>query len=135
MHSEQNQNPTSPIKLEQEELSDCSPIEPEVDFNRSRTWNQTELYALAAFLFFNAAKFSSEKTKKKWKIFKIMSLFVQTRNINQCRTYTHKLFKTFKDIRSINNFLRDSLPNYATVIPTLKNRNLKIFSELPLSDT
>ena len=104
------------------------------DFNRSRTWNQTELYALAAFLYFNADKLTSEKSKKKWKIFKFMSLFIKTRNINQCRSYTHKLFKTFKNIDSINSFFKKSLPNFSDIIPTLKKRNDRIFDAMSKFD-
>lgn len=86
----------SPLKME--ELS--SPTEPArtADFNRSRTWTQSELYRIAAFLHYNSHKFHSESSKKQCKIFKVMSAFVQTRNVNQCRSYTNKLLKSFGSI-------------------------------------
>lgn len=111
----------SPLKIE--ELS--SPTEPArtADFNRSRTWTQAELYRIAAFLHFNAHKFSSETSKKQSKIFKVMSAFVQTRNINQCRSYTNKLFKSFGSIAHINSYFKQSLPDYSLAVARLRQRS------------
>lgn len=105
MHSA---DPQSLLKIE--ELS--SPTEPArtADFNRSRTWTQAELYRIAAFLHHNAHKFHSESSKKQSKIFKVMSAFVQTRNVNQCRSYTNKLLKSFGSIDHINSYFKQSLP-------------------------
>jgi len=56
-----------------------------------------------------------------------MSLFVETRNINQCRTYTYKLLKNLGKSDRINAFFKASLPFYDTVIPTFHHVNNKIF--------
>jgi len=49
-----------------------------------------------------------------------MSTFVRTKNINQCRTYSNKLLKTFKSIDKINSFFTTSLPLYHSIVPTLE---------------
>lgn len=41
-----------------------------------------------------------------------MSKYIETRNTNQCRNYTHKLLNKFKTIDRVNIFLKDSLAHY-----------------------
>lgn len=128
--------PQTPLKLEEEEPVDggqCGGEEGREAINMGRTWNQKELYALAAFFFYNSHKFSSENSKKRWKIYKLMSAFVQTRNINQCRSYTHKLLRSFGSIDKINAFFQGSLPRYHSVLAQLESRNLRLFQHIPAS--
>lgn len=121
MHSSQ-----LPSLLKIEELS--SPTEPArtADFNYSRTWTQPELYRIAAFLRLHAHKFTSEASKKQSKVFKLMSAFVQTRNINQCRSYTNKLFKSFGSIQHINSYFKQSLPDYELAVTRGRQRSHEI---------
>ena len=86
---------------------------------KHKTWTKDELYLLAAFFHFNHWRFQSEEQKKRWKIYKSMSSFIGSKNINQCRTYSNKLLKTFKTVPKINAFFRTSLPLYDSIIPTL----------------
>jgi hypothetical protein len=52
-----------------------------------------------------------------------MSAFIRTRNINQCRSYTNKMLKSFKNIQNINQYFKESLPQYDKVVAELKERN------------
>ncbi len=92
------------------------------EVNRSRTWSRDELYRMAAFLHHNRAKFASESSKKHFKVFKLMSHYVRTRNINQCRSYTNKLLKSFGNLESVNAYFRESLPDYSRLVEQLQEK-------------
>jgi hypothetical protein len=49
-----------------------------------------------------------------------MSGFIRTRNVNQCRSYTNKLLKGFGNVEKINEYFRESLPEYARVMREMK---------------
>ena len=49
-----------------------------------------------------------------------MSAFVRTRNVNQCRSYTNKLLKGFGNLEKINEYFRESLPDYGRVVSEMK---------------
>lgn len=41
-----------------------------------------------------------------------MSMFIETKNINQCRTYFRKLIKTFKTVPRMITFFKSTIPEY-----------------------
>jgi hypothetical protein len=58
-----------------------------------------------------------------------MSELIESRNVNQCRSYAKKLFKTFKTVANINTFFRDSLPKYKETVEELKASNSNLYDE------
>jgi hypothetical protein len=56
-----------------------------------------------------------------------MSKFVGTKNVNQCRTYSNKLLKTFKSIDKINQFFKHSITSYDSIVSQLEQKNIDLF--------
>lgn len=53
------------------------------------------------FLHSNYSKFEEAIQADKWKVFKRLSKFVETRNPNQCRLFHQKMAKSYGGIRNI----------------------------------
>lgn len=72
-------------------------------------------------MLYHREKFQGEKTRKEAKVFSVLSKFIKSRNVNQCRNYVNKLLGKFKDYDQIIHFLRESISefnfNYARQVP------------------
>ncbi len=69
--------------------------------NKSRNWNENELYKYAAFVHYHHFKLVASNLRKQWRVFKVMSDYIKTRNSNQCRCYNKKLMKKFDGVDGI----------------------------------
>ena len=61
-------------------------------------------------MLFNIDRFKTEKERKESKVYAILSKYMQTRNVNQCRNYVQKMCKKFQRHEQVIDFFRESLP-------------------------
>jgi hypothetical protein len=61
-----------------------------------------------------------------------MSLYLATRNSNQCRAYTHKLLKKFKTVDAVDDFFKACLRNYQQAIEREELRLKRMIFPLPV---
>lgn len=100
--------------------------------NRDRNWHEDELLKLAAFIHHHKDKLTMGALRKQSKIFKMMSLYLATRNSNQCRAYTHKLLKKFKTVDAVDDFFKACLRNYQQAIDREEGRLRRMIFPLPV---
>lgn len=75
-------------------------------------WNEEEKIKYLMFIEFHYDKMKIKENRRLWRIFKIMSEFIQTRNSNQCRSHHKKMETHFESIPEIINYYKDRIPNY-----------------------
>jgi hypothetical protein len=63
-------------------------------------------------MLFHKEKFLNERARKEARVFAILSKYLKTRNVNQCRNYVHKLLNKFRDLERVVLFFRESLNNF-----------------------
>lgn len=80
--------------------------------SRDRNWSDVELSKLSSFMYFHKAKFLNERVRKEARVFAILSKYLKTRNVNQCRNYVHKLLNKFRDLEQVILFFKESLNNF-----------------------
>lgn len=61
-------------------------------------------------MLFNIDRFKTEKERKESKVYAILSKYMQTRNVNQCRNYVQKMCNKFQRYEQVIDFFRESLP-------------------------
>lgn len=93
----------------------------ESELSKDRNWSDCELLKLSSFMMYHRKKFQGEKTRKEAKVFSVLSKFIKSRNVNQCRNYVYKLLAKFKEYEQIIKFFKESIPffetNYTQQIP------------------
>ena len=63
-------------------------------------------------MYFHKEKFLNERVRKEARVFAILSKYLKTRNVNQCRNYVHKLLNKFRDLEQVILFFKESLNNF-----------------------
>lgn len=80
--------------------------------SRDRNWSDVELSKLSSFMLFHKQKFINERVRKEARVFAVLSKYLKTRNVNQCRNYVHKLLNKFRDFDQVVLFFKESLKNF-----------------------
>lgn len=63
-------------------------------------------------MLFHKQKFINERVRKEARVFAVLSKYLKTRNVNQCRNYVHKLLNKFRDFDQVVLFFKESLKNF-----------------------
>ena len=71
-------------------------LEREVRGHRVR-WNSGEMlrYAILVFYFFRKGVLRAQAEQRKWELYRLLSMFVQSKNPNQCRIFHKRVVENY----------------------------------------
>jgi hypothetical protein len=93
--------------------------------SKAHQWPKQDLIKYAAFLNFSKDGISTQEEALSWSFLRKMSLFIQTKNPNQCRIFHKKMMETHATLDLLTSDLRRKIERfeewYESYLPSLKN--------------
>jgi hypothetical protein len=80
--------------------------------SKGHQWPKQDLIKYAAFLNFSKNEISTQEEALSWSFLRKMSLFVQTKNPNQCRIFHKKMMETHITLDLLVTSLRTKIERF-----------------------